>query len=240
MDLWQTLFVKNDINGKSLKDNLIEDGVIIARTTKTGKTTYKFDPTRISDDIKSGSVMKISESGNDIDCIFEAKSKRKDFFDTQLEVAMQISKMYPDTTFALYSSYIALDGVRKTGIDEYLTNGQLTDSKGQPVEETIIVPKEYFFRDDSAPDSVGIVLYKQNGNNVTSLISRKDVELEDNGWVRICKRPGDKSMDYVIKHCKERLETDRMKAVDSMYEVEAKGGYGDHDVEYIDDDTISL
>lgn len=230
----QSISAKNGIGGKTLRDKFIEDGIV--RQTDTGK--WEFDSDKINKNSKSSTEFRyeacndytngtcFSDDGNSISFLAFSKNDADDFMNRQEEAVMNISNIYKDTPFYIHSSYCPGGCCpRETGLDTYITNGEYSDSKGNFIQNTISVPKDWFFRVDE-PNKVGIKL----DNGVTDTINRSDVEV-DGDFCRLYVRPEDPSTGKVFKPCHEKLERLRKEAEESEYrammDIDDDMSYGD-------------
>lgn len=228
----QNLSAPNGIGGKTLKEKFLEDGIIY-KDKDSGD--YYFDDTKINGihghcykDF--GNDTCFSDDGKAVACILSTGwhddhgiGIDDSFLNDQTDAVKELSKHYPDSTFSLYASYCPGGcGLRTTAIDDYITNGEITDSKGKPCISSVVVPKSYFSRAED-PDKVRYNFYQRDLKNSVGYcdIPRSDFEVEDDDWVRLYwRKESDGILPDVMKDCEVHKERDIQAEEDEMYGVE--------------------
>jgi hypothetical protein len=195
----------NGIDGKTLKEKFIEDNLM----KQKANGEYTFDKARtgldvtVEHDFMGGTCF--SEDGNSLSCIFDlSRSTDYTFIGNQKESAKKLSELYPGTTFQLHSSYCAGGcGFRQSCIDEYVTDGRLTDSKGVPCYQSTEFPQDWIA--EAGPEFPDFYCLKLCGDTI-ELVKKEDVEIED-GWCKMYMREyDDEFMEHVFDEVSDRLD----------------------------------
>lgn len=218
----QSIIAPNGVEGMSLKDKLIEDGYI--RQKSNGEYSFNLTKANIqikinhdffTDDLKG--LTCFARNDNALSCDFNIH-KNGDFVDLQLDGAKSFSMLYPGTLFSIHSSYCPGGcGLRRTALDEYVTNGEITDSKGIPCESSLVTNKRYFHEQDDIPQDC-LAFDMMDGS--TAIISRDNIEDMENGLCRIYQRKDDAMMRSVFSDCEELNEIAEREAIDAMYDID--------------------
>ena len=224
----QSFSAPNGIDGKTLKEKFIEDGLLV----KNAENKYEFDPAKLNG--TRGSCMYdfsrkqddryvsdcFSEDGNTLSCYFNSDSHGDDFLAFQEKSMKKISKVYPDTTFSMHASYCPGGcGFRTTAFDGYVTNGESTDSKGVACEDSMLVPKKWFSKSNE-PDKVNYKFFRPEwADNVGSFdIPKSDLEVEGEDYVRLyIRKDSDPMIEDVMIDCQAHDRDLIKKAEEAEY-----------------------
>ncbi len=181
MTFEHTLSISDNIDGMSLKDKLIADGIIVLNC----KGKYELSSSRLGipcflcNDYKDGFAR---EDGNAISlCFYNPEDVNdvdvNDVFDINRDGADVISRLYPKVTFNSHASYCWSGCRRETAFDRYVTNGKDTDALGRPCVDSVSLPACWIVGKD--PDNESNTLIKVFSGAVYS-VNSQDIDAFEN------------------------------------------------------------